>query len=163
MRYFQSPKSFAEFLYEKTAALGVVESAALAKVGAIVQKDAKGRIGVYQEEDGPFPAWSDLAPSTVADRISKGFTPNDPLYRTGDMRDSIEYSNDESRVVIGSASKVALWQEMGTTGPNAGAGGYHVPPRPFLGPALFVNASKCARIIGEEIAVWLAGVRANKW
>lgn len=164
MKRFKDIGQFQKYLYERTAALAAAEARALDKVGNIVATDAKRRIGEYQEEVGPFPEWRDLAESTIADKEARGFAVPNPLERTGEMRDSIEFSREPSRVTIGSPDKKALWQELGTTGPRAGPDGYHVPPRPFLGPALFVNAEESAKIVAEEVAVWLAGgVRPNRW
>ena len=163
MKAFPSPADFARFLYEKAATLDVAEAVAFEKIGNIVAQDAKHRIGEYQDEAGQFPAWKDLAESTIQDKESQGYAVPAPLLRDGDMRDSIEFRCTADRVVIGSASKVALWQELGTSGPNAGPDGYHVPPRPFLGPALFTNEEECAAILGAEVAVWLAGFRPNRW
>ncbi|HTQ71009.1 MAG TPA: hypothetical protein VMH92_05895 [Acidocella sp.] len=164
MKRFANIQQFQKYLYERTAALASAEAKALDKVGALVAADAKARIGEYQDEAGPFPGWRDLADSTLADKARKGFAVPNPLERTGEMRDSIEFSRAPERVTIGSPEKTALWQELGTGGPAPGPDGYHVPPRPFLGPALFVNAEEAAKICGEEVAVWLAGgVRPNQW
>ena len=163
MRKFQNPGEFAAYLYEKTALLVEAEALAFDKIGKLVAKDAKQRIGAYQDEAGEFPAWRDLADATLADKAAKGYPVPSPLLREGDMRDSVEFSRSSDRVVIGSPSEVALWQELGTHGPRAGDDGYHVPPRPFLGPALFTNEKTCITILGEEIAVWLSGVRSNRW
>ncbi|MDE2470240.1 MAG: hypothetical protein KGL35_16195 [Bradyrhizobium sp.] len=163
MRSFKDPAAFARFLYEKTATLAEAEARGLDKVGAIVLKDAKARIGEYQDEVGPFPAWRDLAPSTIADKQAKGFSVPSPLERTGEMKDSLEFSRGSDRVTIGSAKPEALWQELGTSGPYPGPDGYHVPPRPFLGPALFTKTDECLRALAEEVAAWLASMRPNRW
>ena len=83
------------------------------KVADIVKQDAQVKIGVYQEAAGQFPAWAPLADSTVADRISKGFSPLEPLLRTGELRDSIETHVEGAEATVGSASMIALYQEQG--------------------------------------------------
>ncbi len=58
--------------------------------------------------------------------MSKGFPANNPLLRSGELRDSITMRSDGNGAIIGSPLDIALYQENGTE---------HIPPRPFLGPA----------------------------
>ena len=119
------------------------------KVADIVKQDAQVKIGVYQEAAGQFPAWAPLADSTVADRISKGFSPLEPLLRTGELRDSIETHVEGAEATVGSASMIALYQEQGTD---------RIPPRPFLGPALFEGKVKIGREAATHLVAWIAGL-----
>lgn len=149
MKQFNGFASFARHLM-RTAAIGEEVSSHLAKEGGkVVQKDAQARIGEYQDGVGEFTAWANLAESTVNDRLSKGFSPDDPLLRTGSLRDSIEVHEDGAEVVVGSASDIALYQECGTD---------KIPPRPFLGPAGFTSREKIERGVGLGTAAWVAGV-----
>lgn len=95
---------------------------------------ARGYIGHYQGAAGGYPAWAPLAPSTLREKERLGYAPPDnPLLRTGDMRDSI-VSEAESLVGrFGSDSKIALYQEMGTS--------RGIPPRSFIGRAAHENIS----------------------
>src|SRR5262249_2308121 len=69
---------------------------AVEKIGQLVEDRARGKIGRYQRGVGPFPAWEPPADSTVADRVRKGFSPNEPLLRTGEhIRDTIEHEVDK--------------------------------------------------------------------
>ncbi|AFS52918.1 phage virion morphogenesis protein [Leptospirillum ferriphilum] len=103
---------------------GPETKAFLETVGEAIEKEAKAEIGHYQRTDtGPFPEWAELAPSTKRDRVRKGFTENDPLLRTGELRDSITHEVRGVSVAIGSDLDIAVYQEMGTQ---------HIPPRPFL-------------------------------
>jgi phage gpG-like protein len=81
------------------------------------------------------PEWPPLSPYTISEKTLHGYvgriSATDPLYRTGEMRDSIEGVSEGLTGVVGSADKVALWQEMGTLRPTGS-----VPPRPFLGLAM---------------------------
>ena len=94
-------------------------------VMAEAEIEAKKVIGTY------LYGWPQLAPSTQADRVHHGYAANEPLLRTGEMRDSIEHKTTiepyGSAGVLGSYSLIALWQEMGTS---------RIPPRPFLGGAM---------------------------
>lgn len=163
MRSFKDPASFARFLREKSATLEEAKRAGFRKGAAIVEADAKARIGQYQAEAGPFPEWRDLAASTMADKERQGYGVPDPLLRTEQMRDSIESAVEPHGFTVGSPDPIALYQEQGTEGPHPSEDGWHVPPRPFLGPALFTNAAKVVDAAAEEVAAWLSDTRPNRW
>jgi hypothetical protein len=76
--------------------------------------------------------WPQLAESTQRERERLGFAANEPLLRTGDLRESIEYTvlPREAAVEIGSNDKIAVYQELGTS---------RIPPRSFLG---FISRSR---------------------
>src|ERR1700745_1703668 len=59
------------------------------------------------------PQWPQLAQSTQKDRVKKGFAANEPLLRTGELRDSIEItiSHDGMSAEIGSNNEKAVWHE----------------------------------------------------
>lgn len=163
MTTFKNPGAFAKFLQNKAAGLPTVQTRALSKAAAIVQSDAKARIGHYQAEAGPFPAWDPLTDATIADKQRQGYGVPDPLLRNGGMRDSIESAFRPDGFTVGSPDPVLLYQEEGTEGPNPGPDGWHVPPRPVLGPALFTNAEKVVDAATEEVAAWLSDTRPNRW
>lgn len=91
-----------------------------------IEETAKEEVGVYQPAVGPFEAWSPLAESTKADRVRSGYTEDDPLMRSGELKNSIESEVVGLAAVVGTKSEIGLWQEVGTD---------HIPPRPFIGPA----------------------------
>lgn len=149
MKEFQSFGAFAAHL-GRTAAMGEeVSHFATESAAKIIRDDARSRIGEYQDAVGGFAAWSKLADSTIADRVSKGFTPDDPLLRTGDMRDSITETVHGTKAVIGSDSPIALYQEQGTV---------HIPPRPFLGPAGYSTKGQVGKRLAETVIAWVCGV-----
>lgn len=156
MTTFKNPGAFAKFLQNKAAGLPTVQTRALSKAAAIVQSDAKARIGHYQAEAGPFPAWDPLTDATIADKQRQGYGVPDPLLRTGQMRESIDVSVSPDGFVVGSRDPIALYQELGTHGPNPAPDGYHVPPRPFLGPALYENQEQVVAAVTTEIVGFLA-------
>ena len=118
MREFQSFRGFASHL-AMLAATGEEVTSFAAKEGAkIVADDAKARIGEYQDGVGPYGAWANLAPSTIDDRLSKGFTPDDPLLRSGELWNSI---------VVVSQGNVA--GAAGYGGSVAGRGDKHNPAK----------------------------------
>ncbi len=145
---FDGFESFATHLVGREVATVIAMRAGLDHVGAKIEATAKEEIGIYQPAVGPFSAWAPLADSTVADRVAQGFTPNDPLLRTGALRDSISHQVDGLDVAIGSTSDVMVWQELGTA---------TIPPRPVLGPAAVRNERVIQETIGAAVVAGLVG------
>lgn len=153
MKDFSSLGQFASHL-TRLAAIGEEVSHGVVKSGAkAIQKDAKARIGHYQDGLGGFPAWEKLAESTVQDRVSKGFTPNDPLLRTGSMRDGIKAEAEGLHAVVGTTDPIAEYQELGTP---------TIPPRPFLGPAGFASKDAIGLLGARTLVGWVGGVSWKK-
>ncbi|MBB5189604.1 HK97 gp10 family phage protein [Silvimonas terrae] len=148
MKQLSSLGELAEVFTKNTLGMMVTMQAGLEKAAVVVEKDAKQRIGEYQEAEGPFPAWAELSDSTKEDRARQGYTENDPLLRSGDLQRSIEHEVGYTEAVIGSKSPVAAYQEFGT---------YRIPPRPFLGPAAFHNKKRIQRILGAAMVSGLVG------
>ncbi len=116
---------------------------AMSRACVMVQSDAMMRIGEYQAAVGPFPRWQQLAPSTQEERARLGFTPNDPLKRTGELARSIEITIQGHTGYVGTNDPVAPYQEYGTA---------RIPPRPFLGPAAFVNEARIQKLFVRAVA-----------
>lgn len=91
-----------------------------------IEETAKTELGVYQPAVGPFNAWDPLADSTRADRVRAGYSENDPLLRSGELRASIESETVGLAGIVGTKSEIGYWLEVGTE---------RMPPRPFIGPA----------------------------
>jgi HK97 gp10 family phage protein len=108
----------------------------------IVQKRAKANIG--REHDD----WAPLAPSTIKDKSAHGFPTPKPLLRTGELRDSIEYTVNGNEGWVGSDLDKAAWMEFGTS---------RVPPRPFLGPAVYASEDKIRRLAAAGFIAALSG------
>jgi len=65
-----------------------------------------------------------LADATVADRVAKGFSPNETLLRTGELKRSIGWEHTGVlSTVVGSRDPKAVYHELGTA---------TIPRRPFL-------------------------------
>ena len=126
---------------------------AMEKCAVFVELAAKAEIGHYQTEDmGPFSVWAPLAPSTVAEKKSKGYATDEndnPLLRTGEMRDSISHKAMPFEFTVGSADEILVYQELGTS--------KGIPPRPVLAPALYRNVPQIQHEIGKTIEQNLAG------
>lgn len=141
MREFRDISSFVWHLGTIKARQALEIRNGLERAARIVEKQAKEEIGHYQPQTGEFAAWPELAESTKADRVAQGFSENDPLLRTGKLRDSISHQVDGLEAVIGSDSDVAVWQELGTK---------NIPPRSFLGTALVNKEGQVAKTIGAH-------------
>ena len=148
MKEFTSFGAFAAHLLTREVAIAASLRAGLGHVAREIEKTAKEEIGTYQPEAGPFPAWPALAEATVDDRIRQGYSPDEPLLRTGELRDSISHEVSGLEAVIGSTSDIALYQELGTSS---------IPPRPFLGPAAFRNKHKIIEAVGIAAVHGIAG------
>ena len=141
-RNFDNLTSFVLHLSAAAVAVRVAERRGLEQAALLIEKDAKAQIGRYQPAVGPFPAWAPLADSTVSDRVHKGYAPDEPELRSGELRDSITHEVAGTEACVGSTSDVMVYQELGTS---------KIPPRPILGPAAFRNEEAIRRIIGEHV------------
>lgn len=108
-----------------------------------IEETAKEEIGVYQPAYGPFDAWAPLAESTKADRVRSGYTEDEPLLRSGELRDSIESEVFGLAAIVGTKSQIGFWQEVGTDS---------IPPRPFIGPAYVRKIDPLMEAIGRAIS-----------
>ncbi len=130
----------AEFFLASAARCPEVMSGVVAGVVEAGAERAKGLIG--NEHDG----WAPLSGATVYGfrHPRAGWIPGkeelgyggfeSPLLRTGQMRDSIEFSVASLIGEVGSNDKRALWQELGTVAE------YSIPPRPFISRGLLEAA-----------------------
>jgi hypothetical protein len=112
----------------------------------IVQKKAKAAIG--HEHD----MWPALAESTIADKEHHGYATPAPLLRTGEMRDSIEYTVHGSEGWVGSNDDKAVWQELGTS---------KIPPRSFLVSSAIASEDKIHRLAAAATVGALSGYGHN--
>ncbi|MBV8635986.1 MAG: hypothetical protein JO002_15935 [Burkholderiaceae bacterium] len=114
---------------------------ALEKSAQVIEKAAKDKIGEYQEAEGHFAAWEQLADSTLAHHEAMGVG-DTPLLVTGGLYGSIEHEVRDGQAVIGSKLEIANYQEFGTD---------TIPPRPFLGPAALQSKAKVEKIMGQGL------------
>ena len=124
------------------------KTAILEASAQFIEDEAKRKFGEYQVAAGPYPAWQPLAESTKADRVRQGFEPDNPLYRTGYLMNSIKYKVKGNEAVVGSDSDIMVYQELGTA---------TIPARPVLGPAAFQSKQKIKKIVVEGVTAWLTG------
>lgn len=148
MKQFGDMASFAAHLATMAVAVKKTERTILDRVGKQVKKRAKGKLGEYQDAAPPFAGWAELADSTKADRAKQGYPEDEPLLRSGEMRESIGHKVQGNEVTIGSDSDIAVYQELGTE---------HIPPRSFLGGAMAEELPRLKEILGEETVAALVG------
>lgn len=147
----QDFKSFGA-LAAHLVSIKLAEAVALHKgleiVAESIEATAKDKIGEYQADIGPFPAWADLEDATEKEKERLGYPLDAPLLRRGDLRDSIGREIEPLEFIVGSTDDVMIYQEMGTE---------HIPPRPVLGPSAIENEKKIAALIGAATVAGLLG------
>lgn len=150
MRDFGSLMEMSLFLATRPIEIAIELHHGLDKLGARIEKTAKDEFGRYQSATGPFGAWPELADSTKDDRVHQGFSENDPLLRTGELRDSISHKVDHGalELAVGSPDEKMVFHEFGTS---------KMPARPVLGPAAFRNKSAIQRLVGAAVVAGLVG------
>jgi HK97 gp10 family phage protein len=145
---FDDLGKFALHMAEIAVAEHIVLEHGLEKCAQRIEKTAKAEIGHYQDAVGPFQDWAELAESTKADRVKKGFTENDPGKRSGEMEESITHHVDGLEAYVGSNDQNLVYFEFGTS---------KQPPRPVLGPAVVRNKEHIKKIIGHAAVSGLFG------
>lgn len=165
MKTFDSIAQFDAFLDRQIASLERGFTATLSQVGAIIQEDARGRLGSYHSRVGPFPMWDELAESTKVNRLAKGYTDDEPLLRDGTLQKSISKEVTPWAVAVGvrhglpsdradaTMGDIAMWQEFGA----ARLGKPHIPPRPFIGPALYATMEVTLPMAAAAVVSRLTG------
>lgn len=137
MKEFQSPGAFARYLATLEARLPAARKKGLEAAAEMLKKEIQDEIGTYQDAVHGLPAWAELAERTVNERTGKGYSPNEPLFRTGELRATISYIVHDDHAVVGSPDPIMVYQEFGT--PDAA---HPIPPRPVIGGSLFRKADK---------------------
>lgn len=140
----------------RLAALGRAETFAptMEDEARALLADVQDRYGVYQD------GWPPLADRTVLQRSDEGYPPDEPLLRTGGLRDSntysVETSGDAVTGYVGVPADdphavIAAAQELGTLGEHA------IPPRPVLRPAAEAMGQEIADAFGAVVGAHIKG------
>lgn len=143
-------RKFEELLLTRKA--NIIE--ALEASAKLLEEKAKEKFGVYQNGIGNYPKWLQLAASTQKERVEKGYTPNDPLLRSGALKETIRHSVDPITLTatVGSTSEIMVDQEMGTS---------RIPPRPVLGPTAYENSPEVIYLL-EKATLKQFGIHPHK-
>lgn len=133
-----SMKDGAAFFTQVALTVPHANAAILEEAATRVENEAKRVIGTYDY------GWPQLALSTQLQREQQGYNANDPLLRTGELRDSIQHYVDEDRGVayVGSNNPIAAYQELGTA---------TIPPRSFLGGAARAKQAEIVEMTGAAM------------
>ncbi len=145
--FFDSPAKFAEHLVKLIPIHEMALNTGLKTALGIIKKKAKAKLGHYQEESGPFNAWQELHDITKKDRVEKNYPENEPLLRSGDLRDSYQDEDRGLEGIVGSKLSYAGIQEHGGYVVIKGEERF-VPPRPSIGPAAYESKEEIKAIIG---------------
>ena len=167
MRQFSDISAFLRHMAVIAAKASLTEATALRDAGRIIQADAQARLGHYQDAAGPFPPWEELAEITKEERARLGYAPNDPLLRSGTLREHIELQFDGKEaavgvpdVEVGDGSPENEFRNIGEIAMAMELGG-HSPPRPFLGPAAFEKGHAAVAQMAVVLTDAVAGQRYN--
>lgn len=133
------------------AKLPAAQTEGLERAAQCVEAEAKSLIGSTEVAGaGPFAEWKPLAEATVADRLRQGYSADEMLLRTGELRDSISHVVRGNEASIGSNNPIAVYQEIGTD---------KIPARSFLGISLIHRSRDVVRLLHEATAYALVGRR----
>ncbi len=148
-RKFNSLEEFSKFMNKVSKSYDGYQKAALIQMGEELEKDAKGRIGHLQSGGLAIPGWAPLADSTIADKQRKGYDFNEdhnPLYRTGELRDSIGHSVQGNKLSVGSDSEIMVYQDKGTP---------TIPARSVLGLTFYKSRKYIEKTLGDFLLFWI--------
>ena len=129
-------------LAEGAIAMGPVAAA------EIVHAATVKKFGLAQDGLGPFESWAPLAESTKAERVRLGFAEDEPLLRSGELRDSYEVKANGLMAGVGSALGKAESMELGDPVKN-------IPARSTLGLAFAQNEREAFEAAGVPLMALL--------
>jgi hypothetical protein len=116
MKRFANIAAFTEFLAGVKSALPAAKKAGLAAGANILADEMRSELGTYQHGDEGLEDWPDLSATTIADKERRGQDIPNPLIATRALQDSIGSTvGDDDTAAAGSTSKVAVWQDQGTS------------------------------------------------
>lgn len=139
-----TPREFTAYAQRLRTTIKVAAEIGLREAAELVAKDARERLGTYQQD------WPPLAETTILEKEREGYEVPAPLERTGALRDSIRVEQEGLSAIIGSDHPAAKVHEHGDS---------HVPPRPFLMPALHSKAPEARAIIERTVAAAIRNIK----
>lgn len=148
MRELGSLGEMAVVLVEREAAMVAALEGGLGKILQAIKKNADEKFGEYQTASGPFPTWPELAEATKDRRVAAGYTENDPLLASGEMKSLNDSEQHGLTGVVGSKDPKMVFHEFGTD---------RMPARPIYGPAAFENRSLIEKLVCAAAVAGLIG------
>ena len=149
------PLSLPLFLSRVDGKLDAAEEKGLTKAGNLLLKEIQREAGHYQDSVHGLPAWEELSDVTKAERVKAGYTPNDPLLRSGGLKDSYKSEVEDRTAVVGSEDPIAGYVETGHDDEGHG----RLPPRPIVGGSLFRRVDDVVAALVEPTMRALEGRR----
>lgn len=144
-RFFDGLGEFAEFLERRAIEHVELVELTAALSAEIMLKKARAIFGDATK-------LAELAPSTQAERLAKGYSANEPLLRTGELlRDSVESGHEGMLSGIGSKEQVMFYHELGYKARDGSA----VPPRPVLKEAGEESVPEIVELVKQTIGMTL--------
>jgi phage gpG-like protein len=134
--------NIAQVLQQLEQRIRIAAEAGLVEAAELVKQEAKNWIG-HQHSD-----WPPLSESTIEEEQRMGYPVDQPLLRTGALRDSIEAHVVGLHAEVGTNHPLGVIHEYGTV---------TIPPRPFLQPALTAKTNEIGMILRRHIAAALKG------
>ena len=149
--------------FAKLAMMGNEVTDAIAEqIATHIRDEAKAKLGEYQGASGPFGSWTRLAQATMDERVLLGFTDDEPLLRSGQLRDAIDSSLQIGGAAIGVPHGAhhgprGEVEDVGDLAIRMEVGDGRTPPRPVLGPAAFESKHHAQQLAGAAVVAWLVG------
>ncbi len=124
-KQFSSMQEFNQFMQSSYLLKRIQYAAQMAMrvLMIAIAEECKRQFGQQHAE------WAPLSDATMKDRERQGFEPNNPLYRTGNLMESVEVVTDGNEGIVGSKDPIMAYQELGTSSTGWGKG---IPPRPVF-------------------------------
>lgn len=145
-RSFSSFEAFADFLETRIAAAEHAKHLGLDAGANMMCRAAHDMVGMENA------SWTALADSTVARKQAAGqvgrISPTDPLYASGELRESWRYNVGNAGFVWGSVDPVMVDHEYGTS---------KMPPRPVVAPVMFQHGKEAVHMAAN----WIMGAAAG--
>ncbi len=114
-----TPQRYAEHCERVYAAALVTEALTRAAIGRLVLSSITNVFGDVLK-------LAPLAEVTQDERVQAGYSANDPLLRSGELRNSLELAMRDGGFVVGTNDERMVWLEYGVASHN-------LPPRPAIG------------------------------
>lgn len=150
MRSFDNLADFSNHLADLSERMPRITMNALRPAAMLIQHEAQGMLGTYQEDTLGGPAWAPLSERRRRARLHAGQSENQPLLASRELHDSIAVDVHRTYAVIGSPLDKAVEMERGVASRN-------VPPRPFLAKAAARKTHEVAGMMAFRVVQVLSG------